>query len=510
MIDNLILFKKLQKDREESYKTLQKPSMKGVNTSVIDKYSEPAHFILELLQNADDVEAEKINIELQDDRLIFEHNGKRRFEITDVDNEDEDSKNGLLGHINSITSIGNTQKKGNTIGKFGVGFKSVFQYCDEPEIYDHPISFKISNLIVPIGLEENYNQRDKTKFVLKFKNELDLKVVRYDIINKLFNLSDNIIFLRNIKYIEWKAGSDSGLFLKEIKNNETYNSITILCETIRNNEQENKDFKFLEFFQNVSNHTNHKISVVYRIHDDKLSYDKSNYPYCFFPLIGEQKNFKFIIHAPFLLTDNREKINLSKEKEWNESLIKELASLFSKSLIVLRDLKLLLHDSFNVLPITEIQKDSFYYPIYESFIKTLKNGEELIPSNNEGIYLKVENSFIARPAEICSIFYDIKKSLKTDKAQPGWVDSKITQEGSSTKDIWNFFNKILGIRIIRPETIRKIYFDEYLNEEKDEYLIKLYAFFKKYDDFKNIDYSFMTPPQKQNFLNISKFREITI
>ena len=46
------LFKKLTNDRKESAAMLEKTSMRGLKTSVVEKYSDQAHFIYELIQNA--------------------------------------------------------------------------------------------------------------------------------------------------------------------------------------------------------------------------------------------------------------------------------------------------------------------------------------------------------------------------------------------------------------------------------------------------------------------------
>ncbi|MBC3537545.1 hypothetical protein [Megasphaera hominis] len=74
---------------------------------------------------------------LEDERLIFAHNGTRHFSITNPDTEGEDKKNGTLGDINAITGIAFSNKdKQNKIGKFGVGFKAVFQYTNTPHIWE--------------------------------------------------------------------------------------------------------------------------------------------------------------------------------------------------------------------------------------------------------------------------------------------------------------------------------------------------------------------------------------
>ena len=127
-------FAELTKDRKDSADTLEKPSMQGVKKSVVEKYSDQAHFIYELLQNADDAKATSARFVLHNDELIFAHNGTRKFSITNPENEGADSKNGKLGDINAITSIANSNKTESSIGKFGVGFKAVFQYTSTPYI----------------------------------------------------------------------------------------------------------------------------------------------------------------------------------------------------------------------------------------------------------------------------------------------------------------------------------------------------------------------------------------
>ena len=118
-------FKILSKDRSDSADMLEKPSMRGIKSSVVEKYSDQAHFIYELLQNADDALATSARFVLSDRELIFAYNGTKRFSISNPATEDEDTAACQLGDINSITSIANSNKTSSSIGKFGVGFKAV-------------------------------------------------------------------------------------------------------------------------------------------------------------------------------------------------------------------------------------------------------------------------------------------------------------------------------------------------------------------------------------------------
>lgn len=161
------LFNKLHDRKVRDAETFNHEDYQGVKTSVVDKYPESAHFVYELLQNADDVFATYAEFMLFDDGLIFKHNGTVPFSVSDEGKKP-------LGHINSITSIGNSSKRNhyNKIGKFGVGFKSVFTYTDTPEIYDDKFWFRIENLIVPCWLNEDnkYRNKGETLFYIPFKD----------------------------------------------------------------------------------------------------------------------------------------------------------------------------------------------------------------------------------------------------------------------------------------------------------------------------------------------------
>jgi HSP90 family molecular chaperone len=87
----------------------------GIKNLLTELYPDNAHFIYELLQNAEDAGATKVSFYLEADKITTIHNGTRLFNKRDVE---------------GITSIGEGTKRDdiNKIGKFGVGFKAVFSY----------------------------------------------------------------------------------------------------------------------------------------------------------------------------------------------------------------------------------------------------------------------------------------------------------------------------------------------------------------------------------------------
>jgi len=122
------IFDKLRAKREQWIRSSKENNF-DFDSILAGAYSDPSHFIYEILQNAEDARATKISFNLFNDHLEIKHNGKD-FNFDDVE---------------GITGIGMSTKKGeiNSIGKFGVGFKSVFAITLTPEIHSGHFHFKI-------------------------------------------------------------------------------------------------------------------------------------------------------------------------------------------------------------------------------------------------------------------------------------------------------------------------------------------------------------------------------
>ena len=154
---------------------------------IADLYSDPTHFIFEIIQNAEDAKAKYVNFTLVDDSLIIEHNGDI-FTYNEIDERYSD--------IHSITTVGNSTKKNdiNKIGKFGAGFKSVFAVTNTPKIHSGKYHFEIKDFIIPIEIDPINLENNITKIILPLKNE----EVKEKISEKLQNLEmETLLFLNN-------------------------------------------------------------------------------------------------------------------------------------------------------------------------------------------------------------------------------------------------------------------------------------------------------------------------
>ncbi|MBM4319202.1 MAG: hypothetical protein FJ125_04400, partial [Deltaproteobacteria bacterium] len=96
-------------------------------------YIEPGHFLFELLQNAADAGARRVSVAIEPDRVLFAHDGQP-FDLRDV-----------VG----VLSIGQSSKRKEQIGFFGVGFKSVYGICERPQVHSGLFSFEIADVSMP-------------------------------------------------------------------------------------------------------------------------------------------------------------------------------------------------------------------------------------------------------------------------------------------------------------------------------------------------------------------------
>lgn len=487
------LFEKLTNDRKESAAMLEKASMRGLKTSVVEKYSDQAHFIYELIQNADDVGATEARFELFDDKLVFIHNGSRHFNVSDLEKEEEDTKTGALGDLNAITSIANSNKTAASIGKFGVGFKAVFQYTTTPYIYDPEISFKIERFIVPVIIKDDCNlkKKDETAFVFPF-NHPDRKATEAyeDISHKLQNLLFPTLFLNNLKKISYKVGKKHGEYEKQIKETRIIAETTAERIELVNGQGKEKDKMWL-FSRKTEE--GYKYSAGFIFDEEGKLRQTDYYAFCFFPT-KKTTNLNFIVNAPFLLTDSREGIKANDKH--NVRMIELLAKLSADSFIYLRDIGLeegkmyIDDDILDYLPINEElytpknERDDISLKPFFDDIKNTFSTEEILPSFDD--YVTAENAYAPYWANISDLFSNEQLAVLVDNEDAKWIlptkgyetyyrarDGKADYLRSLMGRWTNYY--IEDVKIIELLT------EEFIEAQKKTWIIKLYDFILETD-----------------------------
>lgn len=493
-------FEALTKDRTENANVLEKTSMKGIWRSVVDKYSDQAHFIYELLQNANDVKATAVKFRLEENGLYFIHNGSVRFTISNPQNEEADTQNGTLGHINAITSIANSNKTEASIGKFGVGFKAVFQYTQTPNIYDPNIRFKIERFIVPQLLDNDLEWRkpSETVFFFPFDHKQKQPNECYEeILKKLTVLEFPVLFLSSVKSVLFEAKELSGEYNKTITSEIKQDDITL--ERVELNLTVNKDKTtqhLLVFSRNTEK--GHRCSIGYAVNKERTLVPIVRPAFCFFPT-KEVTNLNFILQAPFLLTDSREGIKAGEKH--NQELIQHLAQLAAECLPILRDEKLIDDGLLDIIPYDSTKFSSSddsakisFKPFFEQIKHKLQN-ETLLPASN-GEYAAKSHSYWASDAELVELFSDRQLAQLTGTSKAKWIfPSRGKKEIFNTNKalaeyidggdarLWNLKKSNLIVSSLDPEAILKKIGSTFTSSQSTQWLHKLYNYLKERESY---------------------------
>lgn len=474
--EELRLFEEVRQERMVWARTFDNPLVRGLDRATSDIYPDPAHFVYELLQNADDAEATAASFILEKDVLYFKHNGKVRFNIT----SDETRP---LGHINSITAYLSSKEDkpdGNKIGKFGLGFKSVFVYTEAPEIYDDRFWFRIEKQIIPTLLDADHPLREEgeTLFVFKLKKG---KRIREDIDNKLKQLNGATLFLHNLASISYEdsVAHKSDLYQEEREyfleeENLMASNVTLFA----NGKEESlilfeRDIQFT--YQNERLESTIAIGF-YLKEDGSLDSTTHRGVSCFFPT-SENFELPYIIHAPFLLTSNRQNI---KNDSTNSYFVKQLASLVADALLELTKHKdpkkrpLITSNLLNFVP----HRDYSHYdiwnkvqPIYDAVTKLLRTEAVFLIWGNT--YVKREDAYIAGNDDLRRLLTQEQLAELTRNPRCGFLRF-------STKDEEHeyFLTNTIGIKSFTPEELAKKLSVAFMSHQDKEWVIKFYHFLK--------------------------------
>ena len=352
----------------------------GIKHLLTDLYPDDAHFIYELLQNAEDAGASSVRFILNKDSAIFEHNGNRLFSLKDVE---------------AITSIGFSTKKDDptSIGKFGIGFKAVFAYTATPEIESGEFHFRIRDIVVPDtkGLFPGTLGEEKTRFVFPFDNPKKTpEKARAEIEKNLRELNENtLLFLSNICKIEYRLPDSTigSLERREIANDENRIEIYVTRPT----DQTPKPNQYLRFTKDVNiqdedGEPKHcRIAVAFGMGKSegdgwKITPLSSGQVSIYFPAVKETSKLRFHLHAPFASTVARDSV---RDCPANDELRDHLADLVAESMHVIRDNNWLDVEFLAILPNDRDNLRPFYLPIQEQLIEEF-NEKKLVPMKQGG------------------------------------------------------------------------------------------------------------------------------
>jgi hypothetical protein len=323
--------------------------------SAVEKYAEPTHFIFELLQNADDQEAKRVQFKLFPDRVEFRHWGNP-FTRDDVER---------------ITRLGDSGKPSHKIGRYGIGFKSVFVVTDIPEVYcklnGKPFAFAIEDLIVPVELPPRGGEVDETLFILPFSKKEGVNRSERAAEQLAKSGPEVLMFLNHIAELSWenvqgrgeKCSCDRGAdgvvrFQRSGSGKSSASAYRLFSKEVALPDGESSE-----------------ASIAFRLNaDGKVISENSPTKLWVYFETEEQTGLRFRLHGPFKLTDSR--ANVMREERFNDQLINEIAGLAASALSQLRDEARIVRESLNAFPIPADDIAENYHKVAEALWQAMR------------------------------------------------------------------------------------------------------------------------------------------
>ena len=406
-----------------------------------DIYPTRTHFIYELLQNTEDALSRRklgspegyVRFDFKIDRLEVRHNG-----APFVENERRKDVSGICG-------IGEGTKAGDytQIGKFGIGFKSVYAYTFFPRIHSCDEHFEIRRFVEPFELNADKApdvQEGETCIVLPFdsietkpewalRDLLPIEQAVQEIGDALRNLGvRSLLFLHQLTEIKWTLpDGTSGHFRREIKNETPSSKLVMVSDG--DNHEEWWIFRKMAVIQDAKDSHDITVEVAFRLEDGKVRRAQRTELVAYFPT-QVKTGLGFLIQAPFKITKARDNIkcdNTKSEDSANEQIIKIAAQLVSDSIERMRDINLLDVASYLALPL-HVPEDGFFRTIYDSVRKALRE-KPLLPAHG-GAFINAEEAKLARGKELLELFLPGQLGLLFGKEKLFWLDALITESGA--------------------------------------------------------------------------------
>jgi hypothetical protein len=289
----------------------------GIERLVTEElYPDQSHFLFELLQNAEDTCATELHFALAHDRLSSCHDGKRLFSPEDVE---------------AITSIGQSQKRDdvNQIGKFGVGFKSVFAYTLAPRIFSGVFHFEIADLVCPAWIEPQKPLDPRFTYVdFPFNRSSKSQQTCFEEISAGLDRlpHSTLLFLRHVQEVTWKVeGKEDGFIKKDVLES------GIIRVSQRDSAGNSKTTHWLKFETPIKQTPELVCAIAFMLKpppkkdadaDSEVSSNansqsrpfviaplsESGHLHIFFPAGKEPTGLYFLVHAPFAATVDRASI----------------------------------------------------------------------------------------------------------------------------------------------------------------------------------------------------------
>jgi hypothetical protein len=441
----------------------------GWDTAVLDLlghlYSERTHFIFELIQNAEDAGATELTFELFQDRLEVRHNG-RPFTEADV--------RGICGISQSSKSVDLTK-----IGKFGIGFKSVYAYTKTPHVHSSGEHFRIEKYVQPYPVAPLDEPGSATLFVFPFdRDDPSAATAVGEISSALGSIEPTtLLFLRHIERVRTRGPQTEDAVLERVAvAGPTSSSRHVMLVNSRDRGRGDEEWLVWHRGLHDCGYPDQRVEIAFRVStengEQRLVKSESSPLVVFFPT-AKETFLGFLTQGPYRTTPARD--NIPEHDPWNQALVRETAALLADVLHQLRDEKLLTVDALLAMPldVARFQHGTMFRPLFESVRVSIAQ-DELIPTAGDG-YGSGSEVKLARGAGLRELLAPDQLGELYDGGGPlRFAHESITE--NLTPVLWRYLESEIGVDEVTPGAIVARLTSAFLAAQSDEWTGRFYAF----------------------------------
>jgi hypothetical protein len=434
----------------------------GWDTAVLDLlgqlYSERTHFLFELIQNAEDAGATELAFDLFDDRLELRHDGRP---FTEAD-------------VRGVCGVGKSGKALTAIGKFGIGFKSVYAYTKTPRVYSGGEHFGIERYVRPFAVEPL--AVPGTLFVFPFDHDAVPAAVAVREISAALNALQPriLLFLENIVRLRVGGVGVGSSVISRVsdRRRDSPRRVTLSADRGRRSEE------WLVWGRPVEGlgRGPQRVELAFMV-------DTSGGPRrivgcepspltVFFPT--EKETFLgFVIQGPYRTTPARD--NVPEHDPSNQTLVRETAALLAGVLSELRADGLLTVDVLEALPIEEARfpPGSMFRPLFDA-VREAMAALEIIPAAGGG-YRCAGDLRLASDPGLPELLDPERLGVLFGAGRVLFFASELITP-ARTPVLWRYLREEIGIGEVTPFDAVANLTRDFLEDEPDEWITRLYAF----------------------------------
>jgi len=449
----------------------------GWDTAVLDLigrlYSDRTHFIYELIQNAEDATATELRFELLADRLEVWHDGRP---FTEAD-------------VRGICGVANSEKAGDLtkIGKFGIGFKSVYAYTRSPHVYSGDESFRIESYVRPVAVDPapqpagQLTGETGTRFVFPFDlDTVPAELSVTEIGQALAALApDTLLFLRHIARIQAGPVLAAGLVERTESTGTDLTGTDLTGTDLTGTDLTGTDLTgtagarrltlsrgrraqdWLVWQRQVADLPGYRVEIAFRVDavTGQIAGCETS-PLSVFLPTQKETFLGFAIQGPYRTTPARD--NVGEHDASNQALAGQTAALLTEVLGELRTAGMLTAEVLATLPLdaTRFQPGSLLRPLFDAVREVLAR-DSLIP--------------VAIPATGYAAAAAVK--LAADPALPALLSPGqlfVTQD--LTPQVRAYLRDEIGIEELTAADFLLRAGSEFLQEQPDGWITRFYDF----------------------------------